>query len=103
MTDGGKERDGRETTLYERFTSWLVKAVSSFVQDVRHKVVEEGFWARVVTPRAQSISVHASGRPGGDPLGRWFDEERAKLAASPSLDRDRLANEPKGPDRGIDL
>lgn len=84
------------------FFDWLAKGVAGIAQDVRQKVVEEGFWGRVVTPRAQAISIHAPGddKSPAEKLG-WFQrEDRSQKSHAPEHGRDKEA---KAPDRGIDL
>lgn len=87
--------------MRDRFTDGFAAAVA----DIRHKLLEEGWFGKAVTPRRQSISI---GMPGddkspGEQLGWWHRSERGHQPGASEHDREGMAKEVKAPDRGIDL
>lgn len=76
---------------------------SEAVTDIRQKLIEEGFWGRVVTPRAQSITFGAAGEQSpAEKLGWFRRDAEPQTSLGDAQDRE-TAKEPKSPDHGIDL
>ena len=89
----------------DRFADWLAKAVKSTVDDIRHKVLEEGWFGKSVTGRNQTITVDSPGanKSPGEQLGWWRRDDRTQQPDGPTHDREKDAKEVSAPDRGIDL
>ena len=84
--------------MHKHWTQGFAEAVA----DIRHKIVEEGFWGRIVTPRSQTITFGAGGEQSpAEKLG-WFQRrehgEPAIDAGTSERTKDAAAQ-----DRGIDL
>lgn len=74
------------------------------VADIRQKLLEEGWFGKAVTPRAQTITIGSPGedKSPGEQLGWWRRDERSAHSSNHTHDRDATSNE-KAPERGIDL
>jgi hypothetical protein len=86
----------------EKGFSVFVDGVGAALVDIRQRVLEEGYFGKIVTPRTHSITIGSPGEqfPGEPTTGFW----RNDLAPhSTNHDRDAAANEHKAPERGIDL
>lgn len=97
----------------------FLKGFAAAVADVRHKVLEEGWYGKAVTPRATTIHLNSPGEQSfGERLGWslpgeqaqpttehgwWRRDERPHQSVTPERDHDAAAKEPKVPERGIDL
>jgi len=93
-------------------TDWFLKGFGKFADDVARgfasgigsmaKEWEIFAYGRQVTGRATSITIGSlDNKSPSEKLG--WDLPQQEGSPSQTQHRDRLANEPKGPDRGIDL
>jgi hypothetical protein len=77
---------------------------AAIVNDIRQRVLEEGWFGKAVTPRRQTISIGSPGEESpGEKLG-WFRRDAGERSpANPDLGRAEPDKEAKAPERGIDL
>ena len=73
------------------------------VDDIRRKLVEEGWFGKSVTGRRQNITIDSVGEQSpAEKLGWVRNDGRAQQSHASEHDREPV-REPNGPDRGIDL
>lgn len=72
------------------------------VADIRHKVLEEGWFGKAVTPRAQTITIGTEGEQSpAEKLG-WFQRrEHGERTVEPDVHE--RTKDAATQDRGIDL
>jgi hypothetical protein len=88
MRDGEKDRP-------KGFVDSIVAGIAAAVEDIRHKVVEEPWFGRAVTP--PTFPGHSS----PDPLGRTLPEKSAAPWESmPSLTKVLADNPELSPEQG---
>ena len=80
---------------------WLFKGAVNIGTDFRQRVVEEGWFSRIVTPRTQNITLGTAERAAGE---KSLAEQFGWLtdAQRPSRAPDLAAQEPSTHERGID-
>lgn len=79
------------------------RPIGEIIDDIRRKLVEEGWFGKSVTGRRQNITIDSAGEQSpAEKLGWFRSEGRAYPSQATEHEREPI-REPNGPDRGIDL